>query len=161
MGVLPRRELPGFEIEPGLHTIGPLSDGVRQGGYSRAYLVEDGDRLTLVDTLFDDDAYMIIEYLLRIGRSAHELTDIVLTHAHRSHLGGLARLKKLSGATVWAHDREARHHRGPCVGQARLAAAAAPVRLDAVPRAVLPAPPAARPLRGRPPAERRRHTSAR
>lgn len=107
MGVLPRRELPGFAIEPGLHTIGPLTDGTRQGGYSRAYLLEDGEQLILVDTLFDSDAYMIIEYLLRIGRSAHELTDIVITHAHRSHLGGLARLKKLSGATVWAHDREA------------------------------------------------------
>jgi glyoxylase-like metal-dependent hydrolase (beta-lactamase superfamily II) len=107
VGVLARRPLPGYAIEPGLHTIGPLVDGTRQGGYSRAYLLEDGDRLTLVDTLFDTDAYMIIEYLLRIGRSAHELTDIVLTHAHRSHLGGLARLKRLSGATVWAHDREA------------------------------------------------------
>lgn len=107
MGVAARRPLPGYEIEPGLHTIGPLIDGTRKGGYSRAYLIEDGDRLLLVDTLFDDDAYMIIEYLLRIGRSAHELTDILLTHAHRSHLGGLARLKRLSGATVWAHDREA------------------------------------------------------
>jgi glyoxylase-like metal-dependent hydrolase (beta-lactamase superfamily II) len=109
MGVMARRELPGYEIEQGLHTIGPLSNGVRKGGFSRAYLLEDDEtgKLILVDTLFDDDAYMIIEYLLRIGRSAHEITDIVLTHSHRSHLGGLARLKRLSGATVWAHDREA------------------------------------------------------
>ncbi|MEA2153953.1 MAG: hypothetical protein QOE11_93, partial [Solirubrobacteraceae bacterium] len=73
-----RRPAVGFEIEPGLHTIGPLTEGVRKGGYSRAYLLEDGDHLTLVDTLFDDDAHMIVAYLLSIGRSVHDLTDIVL-----------------------------------------------------------------------------------
>ena len=31
----------------------------------------------------------------------------MLTHGHRSHLGGLAALKRLSGATVYAHDWEA------------------------------------------------------
>jgi glyoxylase-like metal-dependent hydrolase (beta-lactamase superfamily II) len=30
-----------------------------------------------------------------------------LTHGHRSHLGGLAALKRLSGATVYAHQWEA------------------------------------------------------
>lgn len=101
------RPSPGYEIEGGVHTIGPTTEGVRKGGYSRAYLFEDGDRLTLVDTLFDDDAQMIIAYLLSIGRAPRDLTDIVLTHAHRSHLGGLATLKRLSGARVHAHDQEA------------------------------------------------------
>ncbi len=102
----PRRRDPGYAIEDGVHTIGPTSRGVTKGGYSRAYLFEDGDRLTLVDTLFDNDAHMIVAYLLAIGRSPKELTDIVLTHAHRSHLGGLAALQQLSGARVWCHDRE-------------------------------------------------------
>ena len=101
------RPPPGYEIEAGLHTIGPTTNGVRKGGYSRAYLLEDGRHLTLVDTLFDDDAQLIIQYLLSIGRSPRELTDIVLTHAHRSHLGGVAALKRLSGARVLCHDREA------------------------------------------------------
>jgi hydroxyacylglutathione hydrolase len=97
---------PGYEIEPGLHTIGPTTEGIRKGGYSRAYLLEDSDRLTLVDTLFDEDAHMILAYLLSIGRSARDLTDIVLTHGHRSHLGGVATLKRISGARVHCHDRE-------------------------------------------------------
>ncbi len=97
----------GYEIEEGFHTIGPTTNGIRKGGYSRAYLLEDGDHLTLVDTLFDDDAHLIVAYLLSIGRSVHDLTDIVLTHAHRSHLGGVATLKRLSGARVLCHDREA------------------------------------------------------
>ncbi|HEV7883254.1 MAG TPA: MBL fold metallo-hydrolase [Solirubrobacteraceae bacterium] len=101
------RPAAGYEIEEGLHTIGPTKHGMRKGGYSRAYLLEDGEHLTLVDSLFDDDAELIIQYLLSIGRSASELTDIVLTHAHRSHLGGVAALKRLSGARVLCHDREA------------------------------------------------------
>lgn len=101
-----RRPLPGYVIEDGVHTVGPMINGMRRGGYSRAYLFEDGDHLTLVDTLFEDDAQLIIAYLLSIGRAPAELTDIVLTHAHRSHLGGVATLKRLSGARVLCHDRE-------------------------------------------------------
>ena len=67
MAVSARRPAPGYEIEDGLHTIGPTTRGIRQGGYSRAYLFEDGDHLTLVDTLFDDDAHMIVEYLWTSG----------------------------------------------------------------------------------------------
>jgi glyoxylase-like metal-dependent hydrolase (beta-lactamase superfamily II) len=103
----PHPSQPGYKIEEGLHTIGPLTHGIRKGGYSRAYLFEDGDRLTLVDTLFDDDAHMIIEYLRSIGRSPDELTDIALTHAHRSHLGGVATLQRLSDARVSCHASEA------------------------------------------------------
>jgi glyoxylase-like metal-dependent hydrolase (beta-lactamase superfamily II) len=107
MATPPHRPPPGYEIDDGLHTIGPTTEGMRKGGYSRAYLIEDGDHLTLVDTLFDDDAQLVVQYLLSIGRSASDLTHIVLTHAHRSHLGGVAALKRLSGARVLCHDREA------------------------------------------------------
>lgn len=77
-----------------------------KGGYSRAYLFEDGDRLTLVDALFDPDARQIIDYMWSIGRAPAELTDIVVTHSHRSHIGGLATLKRISGARVWCHASE-------------------------------------------------------
>jgi glyoxylase-like metal-dependent hydrolase (beta-lactamase superfamily II) len=41
-----------------------------------------------------------------MGRTPADLRHIVLTHGHRSHLDGLAALKKLSGATVYAHEWE-------------------------------------------------------
>lgn len=97
----------GYEIEDGLHTIGPETQGIARGGYPRAYLIEDGDHLILVDTLFDSDARMIRDYLWRIGRSPSELTHIVLTHAHRSHVGGLAVLSRLSSAQVCCHAADA------------------------------------------------------
>jgi glyoxylase-like metal-dependent hydrolase (beta-lactamase superfamily II) len=98
---------PGVEIAPGVHAMGPSTHGQNQGGYSRAYLFDDGDDLTLVDTLWDEDAHMILEYLWSIGRTPRDIKHIVMTHAHRSHLGGLATLKALSGAKVYSHAEEA------------------------------------------------------
>jgi glyoxylase-like metal-dependent hydrolase (beta-lactamase superfamily II) len=86
----------------GVHGIGQ-----KKGGRVHAFLFERADGLTLVDTLFDDDARDVLAYLRQLGRSPSELTHIVLTHAHRSHLGGLAALKRLSNATVYSHEWEA------------------------------------------------------
>ena len=98
---------PGIELVDGVHAIGPSRNGQLQGGYSRAYLFEDDDGFTLVDTLWDHDAYMILKYLWSIGRTPKDVRRIAMTHAHRSHLGGLATLKALSGATVHCHAAEA------------------------------------------------------
>jgi glyoxylase-like metal-dependent hydrolase (beta-lactamase superfamily II) len=86
---------------------GVYSIGQSKGGHVHAYLFEHGDELTLVDTLFDADAALVVEAIARIGRSPGDLKHIALTHAHRSHLGGLAKLKRLSGALVHAHEWEA------------------------------------------------------
>ena len=91
-----------MELAPGVHSIGQ-----RKGGRSHAFLFVHGKELTLVDTLFDTDAHVVLRYMRGIGRAPSELKHIVLTHAHRSHLGGLATLKRLSGATVHAHEWEA------------------------------------------------------
>ena len=91
------------QIVDGVHRIGPDRHGYTQGGYSQAYLIDDGTSLVLVDTGYEEDAHQILKYLWSIGRSPNELTDIAITHAHRSHLGGLATLKRLApDATVHA-----------------------------------------------------------
>jgi len=86
---------------------GAYSIGQKKGGRVHAYLFEHGGALTLVDTLFDAPAEPILEVIRQIGRSPGDLESIALTHAHRSHLGGLATLKRLSGAVVCAHEWEA------------------------------------------------------
>jgi glyoxylase-like metal-dependent hydrolase (beta-lactamase superfamily II) len=103
----PEYREPGKKLAEGVHAIGPSRYGQAQGGYSRAYLFEEPDGLTLVDTLWDEDAHMILEYLWSIERIPNDLKHIVMTHGHRSHLGGLATLKALSGATVHSHADEA------------------------------------------------------
>ncbi len=87
-------------------------DGVRvmwqrKGGNVHAFLLDDPAGLTLFDTLFDTDGHRVIAEITAMGRQVTDLKHIVISHAHRSHIGGLATLKKLSGATVLAHAWEA------------------------------------------------------
>ncbi|MEJ7815903.1 MAG: MBL fold metallo-hydrolase, partial [Rubrobacter sp.] len=91
-----------MQIAPGVYSMDQS-----KGGHVHAFLLDEGTALTLIDTLFDTDARRIIDRIGSIGRSVEDLKHIVLTHAHRSHLGGLATLKELSGATVYSHTWEA------------------------------------------------------
>ena len=86
---------------------GVYSIGQKKGGHVHAYLFEHDDKLTLVDTLWDADAQPVLDCIRHIGRLPCDLEHIALTHAHYSHLGGLARLKRLTGALVCAHEWEA------------------------------------------------------
>jgi glyoxylase-like metal-dependent hydrolase (beta-lactamase superfamily II) len=49
----------------------------------------------------------VLDAVRRIGRAPTDITRIGITHGHRSHLGGLATLKRATGATVYAHRWEA------------------------------------------------------
>jgi len=89
------------ELAPGLWSIGQ-----RLGGHVHAFLCDDGGELTLVDSLFDSDGERILRLIEAIGRQVGDLRHIVITHGHRSHLGGMARLKELSGADLYAHEWE-------------------------------------------------------
>jgi glyoxylase-like metal-dependent hydrolase (beta-lactamase superfamily II) len=77
-----------------------------EGGHVHAYLLDDGTSLTLIDTLYDDDANVVLAELAHISRQPSDVKHIILTHAHKSHLGGLAAMKHASGATVYSHAWE-------------------------------------------------------
>jgi glyoxylase-like metal-dependent hydrolase (beta-lactamase superfamily II) len=91
-----------MEIAPGIHSLSQ-----KRGIYVHAFLLDDGAGLTLVDTLYSEDASLILGYLEKIGRKPGDLKHIALTHAHRAHLGGLAVLKRASQAPVYCHEWEA------------------------------------------------------
>ena len=90
------------ELAPGVHVLGG-----KKGGRVRAFLIETNGELSLVDTLFENDGGGVLEAIRQLGRKPGDLKRIVLTHAHRSHLGGLAALKRATGATVLGHEWEA------------------------------------------------------
>ena len=90
------------ELAPGIHSLGH-----GKGVHVHAFLIENGDELSLVDTLFENDARLVLDAISRLGRKPTDLKRIAITHGHRSHLGGLAALKRASGATVYAHAWEA------------------------------------------------------
>lgn len=91
-----------MELAPGVHLIGGKS-----GGHVRAFLIEHGSELTLIDTLYEVDGHRVLTEIRRLGRSPADLKRIAITHAHRSHLGGVAVLKRESGARVFSHEWEA------------------------------------------------------
>lgn len=91
-----------MEIAPGIFVIGD-----RSRGYVRAFLVQDGTDLTLVDSLADEHPFAILAAIRRLGRSVTDLKRIWLTHAHFSHLCGAAAIRELSGAKVRSHEWEA------------------------------------------------------
>ncbi len=90
------------EVAPGVHVLSQ-----RMGGHVHAFILDDNGELTLIDALFDSDAHRIVAAIKQIGREVSDLKNIIATHAHRSHIGGIATLKALSGATVWSHQFEA------------------------------------------------------
>ena len=90
-----------MQIAPGLYSM--RQD---EGGHVHAFIVDDGQGLTLIDTLFNSDASVVLDELKQAGKQVTDIKNIILTHAHRSHIGGLAELKKLSNATVYSHEWE-------------------------------------------------------
>jgi hydroxyacylglutathione hydrolase len=89
-----------------------LTEGIHyvsqdKGGHVHAFLLDDGQSLTLIDALYDTDASLILNEIKAMGRQPSDLKNIIATHAHRSHIGGIATLKKLTNATVYAHEWEA------------------------------------------------------
>jgi len=91
-----------MQIVPGLYRLGDSS-----GGEVRSYLIDDGGELMLIDTLLDNDGSLVLEELKKLGRQPGDIKKIILTHAHQSHYGGLAALKRATGALVYSHDFEA------------------------------------------------------
>ena len=79
---------------------------VSRFGFVNAYLVEEDDGLTLIDTMLPRSAGTIQAAAERLGRP---IVRIALTHAHGDHIGSLDALAEaLPGAEVLISAREAR-----------------------------------------------------
>lgn len=90
-----------MQIAPGVYSMTQ-----EEGGRVHGFLLDDGNGLTIVDTLFNDDASIVLDEIRKAGKEPSDLKNIILTHAHRSHIGGAALLKELSKATVYSHQWE-------------------------------------------------------
>ena len=90
-----------MQIAPGIYSMGQ-----EEGGHVHAFLLDDGNGLTLIDTMYDDDGRHVLAELSSIGKKPTDVKHIILTHAHKSHVGGVAALKKSSGAAVYSHAWE-------------------------------------------------------
>jgi len=66
-----------------------------------------GDEVTLVDTGLEGSGDEILAALESLGRRRDEVTRILITHADRDHVGGLAEIVAATGARVYAPPYEA------------------------------------------------------
>jgi glyoxylase-like metal-dependent hydrolase (beta-lactamase superfamily II) len=83
-----------------------------EDAYVNWYLVEDGGRLTVVDSGHPASWKSLHAVLREIGRSPGDIDAVVLTHAHFDHMGFAERARSELGVPVFAHERElalARH----------------------------------------------------
>ena len=77
------------------------------GVVANAYILVDTDWLTIIDTGLPRSEKKILAYVATLGKSAHDVKRIILTHSDLDHVGGLAALHKLTGARTYASQIEA------------------------------------------------------
>jgi glyoxylase-like metal-dependent hydrolase (beta-lactamase superfamily II) len=84
-----------------------LTEGVHQVdgvGVANVYFVVTADGLMLVDTGMPGNANRIVAFAEGLGYQAADVRYIVLTHCDIDHVGSVARIKELTGATVAIHE---------------------------------------------------------
>lgn len=74
---------------------------------ANSYILTDPDGLTIIDTGLPYSEKRILEYITSLGRSAQDISRILITHADLDHYGCLAALQKVSGACIYASRLEA------------------------------------------------------
>ena len=100
-----------FEVASGITAIDTFMGG--RARYTAAYLIDAG-RPTLVETGPGTSVEPVTRALAHLGIEPSALANIVLTHIHLDHAGGVGALTaRFPGATVWVHERGARHLADP------------------------------------------------
>ena len=87
----------------------PVASGVYRVGLRgvNVFLIEAGGDLVLIDAGLKGSPRRITEAIYALGRLPQDVTAIVVTHAHPDHVGGLAEMRRRTGAEVWMHGADA------------------------------------------------------
>lgn len=86
------------DVAPGIHRVADP--------YVNWYLVEEGDRLLVVDAGLPTSWRSLHEALRQLGRTPDDLSGLVLTHAHFDHIGIAERLRQRYEIPVWVHEND-------------------------------------------------------
>jgi glyoxylase-like metal-dependent hydrolase (beta-lactamase superfamily II) len=87
------------EVAPGVHRVG--------NAYVNCYLIEDGNRLTLVDAGLPGFRPGLDAYLRSRGRKLSDIAAVLLTHAHADHVGMAEGVRADAPAPVLVHEADA------------------------------------------------------
>jgi glyoxylase-like metal-dependent hydrolase (beta-lactamase superfamily II) len=100
-----------FEVEPGITAIDTFFGGHER--YTAAYLLH-ADEPAIVETGPTTSFEHVVAGLDAIGIGAGDLAHVAVTHIHLDHAGGVGRIAEhYPNATVWVHERGARHLADP------------------------------------------------
>jgi glyoxylase-like metal-dependent hydrolase (beta-lactamase superfamily II) len=100
-----------FEVAPGITAIDTFYGGRER--YTAAYLLGAREP-ALVETGPTTSLPAVTAGLERLGIGAEDLAHVVVTHIHLDHAGGAGALgERFPAATVWVHERGARHLADP------------------------------------------------
>jgi glyoxylase-like metal-dependent hydrolase (beta-lactamase superfamily II) len=83
---------------PGVHRI--------EDAHTNWYLIEDGDRLTVVDAGVPRSWDSLRTALDQLGRHLDDVAAVVLTHAHFDHVGFAERARTELGVPVHVHEND-------------------------------------------------------
>ena len=101
--------MPGrtFEVAPGITAIDTGMGGRTK--LTASYLIH-AERPALVESGPSSCGPTLLEELARLGIGAQDLAHVVVSHIHLDHAGGAGKLLgSFPGATVWVHERGAKH----------------------------------------------------
>lgn len=76
-------------------------------GACSVFLIVLPSGLTLIDAGFPGTMALVDEAVRSLGRRPEEIRDVLVTHCHPDHAGGLAEVKRATGAQVWMHSADA------------------------------------------------------
>jgi hypothetical protein len=68
------------------------------------HLIDTGDGLILIDVGYVETADHVIESMKTLGFDVRDVKMIILSHGHYDHSDGVAKIKALSGATVYMSE---------------------------------------------------------
>jgi len=96
-----------FEVAEGITAIDTFYGGRER--YTAAYLVQ-GAEPAIVETGPATSFEPVVAGLERLGVGPRDLAHIAVTHIHLDHAGGVWRIAEhFPNATIWVHERGARH----------------------------------------------------
>lgn len=101
--------LPEF-VQPLSHGIYAIDTGFHRPRFDAAYLLVDGGRAAFIDTGTNHSVPRLLQALEALSLTPDAVDAVIPTHVHLDHAGGVGVLMQaLPNATLWVHERGARH----------------------------------------------------
>jgi glyoxylase-like metal-dependent hydrolase (beta-lactamase superfamily II) len=86
------------DVAEGIHRV--------EDSYTNWYIVEDGERVTLVDAGLPTSWESLTDSLAQLGHTPADVEALVLTHAHFDHIGFAERARAELGIPVFVHEND-------------------------------------------------------